>query len=72
MAKVYAHKDEPVESVLRRWRKKVEKEGIMEDLRKKDYYKKPSTLRREKQKEAEKKAAIQAKKMEKVLNKRDK
>ena len=40
--------------------------------RKKEYYKKPSTLRREKQKEAEKKAAIQAKKMEKVLNRRDK
>ena len=54
MAKVTVRKDENVEKAIRRFKRKVEKEGIMKDLRNKRCYKKPSVRKKEKKKLAEK------------------
>jgi|TARA_Y100000296_G_C4946024_1_gene143864 small subunit ribosomal protein S21 len=40
--------NETIERMLRRFSKKVKKEGIMEQLREKAYYKKPSEVKRKK------------------------
>lgn len=48
---------ENVESMMRRFRKKVEKEGVLDDMRKHEFYKKPSIKAREKSEAARKRAA---------------
>ena len=45
---VYPRKDESPERLIKRFIKKVKKEGIMETVRDRKYYKKPSEDRREK------------------------
>ena len=45
---VYPRKDESPERLIKRFIKKVKKEGIMETIRDRKYYKKPSEVRREK------------------------
>ena len=47
-ASVYPRKDESPERLIKRFIKKVKKEGIMETVRDRKYYKKPSEVRREK------------------------
>jgi len=44
--KVFVKDGEPFEKALRRFKKKVEDSGLMEDLRKKECYLKPSVLRK--------------------------
>ena len=39
MARVIVRKNEPVEKAIKRFKRKVEKEGVMKDLRKKKHYK---------------------------------
>lgn len=41
MAKVYVTKDCPLEEALRKFKKAVQKEGILVDLRRKEYYRTP-------------------------------
>lgn len=48
MATVRSNNHEPLESMLRKFKKKVVKEGIMEDMKKKEFYKKPSIKKKEK------------------------
>ena len=54
MATVIVRKNEPIEKAMRRFKKKIEKEGIMRDIKKKRYHKKPSVKKKEKTKLAEK------------------
>lgn len=49
--------NESVESALKRFKRKCQKDGIIGDLKKKVEYKKPSVARKEKQKAARKRAA---------------
>ena len=65
MATVYLRKEETTESLIRRWKKKVEKEGIMEDMNKHDYYVAPSEKRRLKKKESQKRIRLLEKKLAK-------
>ena len=51
---VVARDKEDIESLIRRFKKKVNKSGILKDLRKKDYYNKPSMAKRIKKAEAKK------------------
>jgi small subunit ribosomal protein S21 len=51
---VVARGNEDIESMIRRFKKKVNKTGILKDLRKKDYYMKPSIAKRRKSAEAKK------------------
>ena len=55
MAKVVARKNEDVESLIKRFKKKVVAEGILTELRKREYYLSPSEKRKEKSKQAQKK-----------------
>lgn len=55
MAKVIRRKDEGVEELIRRFKKKVANEGILTELRKREYYLSPSEKRKEKSKQAQKK-----------------
>ena len=50
MATVVVRKNEPIEKAMRRFKKKVEREGIMRDIKKKRYHKKPSVKKKEKTK----------------------
>lgn len=45
---------EPFEKAMRRFKRKVETEGIMKTLKRKRYYLKPSERKKEKRKAAEK------------------
>ena len=55
MAKVSLKKGEPVDKALRRLKKKIDREGIMKQLKAKRHYEKPSQKRRRKAKDARKK-----------------
>ena len=54
MAKVTIRKNENAEKAIKRFKRKVEREGIMRDIKKNRYYKKPSVRKKEKIKAAEK------------------
>lgn len=58
MAKIYVRKDESLEDALRRFKKQVKKEGIMEELRRKEYYKSKGQKLREQKQEYAKNAFI--------------
>jgi len=48
MAHVTVRKGEDINRAIRRFKRKVEREGIMRDLKKKRYYSKPSVRKKEK------------------------
>jgi small subunit ribosomal protein S21 len=52
MAKVELRPDESPESLLRRFRKKVNEAGILQDVRRKRWYMSPSEVRRLEKKKA--------------------
>ena len=54
MAKVIVRRNESPERAMKRFKRKVEKEGIMRDIKKNRYYRKPSVRKKEKKKAAEK------------------
>ena len=55
LAVVYRKKDEDVETLIKRFKKKVMSEGIMIELKRREYYLSPSQKRKEKSKQAQKK-----------------
>ena len=50
--------DRGLEYALRKFKKKIEEEGLMKELRKREYYRSPSLKRAEKSKEAEKRRRL--------------
>ncbi len=54
MARVIVRKNENPEKAMKRFKRKVEREGIMRDIKKNRYYRKPSVKKKEKKKAAEK------------------
>lgn len=54
MTQVLVRDGEPVEKALRRFKKKVEAAGILKDVRRREFYLKPSIRKKEKQRAAEK------------------
>ena len=59
-----------VERMIRRFIKKTKKERIMEELRDRRYYKKPSDLRREKKRKSDRLRAKELRKQEAAAEKR--
>ena len=57
MAIITVKDGERIDSALRRFRKAVDKAGVMADLRKHEYYEKPSVKKKRKQAAARKRAA---------------
>jgi len=57
MPRVEVGQNESLEKALKRFKKKLQKEGILKQYRDRKFYEKPSIKRRRKIKEAEKKEA---------------
>ena len=55
-----------LEQAMRVLKRKVQKEGIVKELRERQYYKKPSEIKQEKKKEARKNWLKKQKKLEKI------
>ena len=51
MPEIEVRKDESFESALRRFKKKIEEEGILREVRDRKHYQKPSEIRRKKSKQ---------------------
>jgi len=62
MTQVVVGENESLESALKRFKRKVQKDGIIGDIRKKDEYVKPSVRRKKKSEAARKKAKKDARK----------
>lgn len=60
MPVVKAKEGERFDNLLRRFRKAVDKSGIMAELRKREHYEKPSVKKKRKAEAARKRAARQA------------
>jgi small subunit ribosomal protein S21 len=50
LSEVEVRKDESFESALRRFKKKIEQEGILKEVRERKHYEKPSERKRKKAK----------------------
>jgi small subunit ribosomal protein S21 len=59
MPEVKVMGNEPFEQALRKFKRQCEREGILSDVRKKEYYDKPSVKRKKKSIAAKKKVAKQ-------------
>ena len=65
---VKRRENESIERMLKRFMKKVKKEGVMEELRERAYYKKPSDVKRLKKKRRKRIAQDIQRKNEERLN----
>ncbi len=70
MASVNVKRNESIGSALRRFKKKVQKENILKDVRKNAYYTKPGDKRRAKQARAEKRRRKKRRRREKRYRER--
>ena len=61
MPKVDVGDNEPLERALRRFKKKIEREGIIKQIRARKHYEKPSEIKRRKQREARSKSKLSPK-----------
>jgi len=68
MAFIKVGEKESLDRAIKRFKKKVEDEGILQDYKEKQYYQKPSFIRREKKKAAIRKYKLKAKQDAKLLN----
>ena len=67
-AKVEQKKDEPFERMLKRFIKKVKKERVIEQVRERRYYEKPSVVRRKAKLEGIKNEKKRQREFEKKIN----
>ena len=63
--------NETLESAIKRFKKKVDDEGILKTWKEKQYFQKPSAKKREKMKESLRKEAIRKNSLDKKLTYRD-
>ncbi|ORC34471.1 MULTISPECIES: 30S ribosomal protein S21 [Marispirochaeta] len=63
MANIRIDEGEPLEKAIKRFKRMVEKEGIIREWKKREYYEKPSTIKNRKKKAMERK---QMKKLRKI------
>lgn len=71
MSTVYAKPGESVDSLLRRFKKVVERSGILSDLKKHEFYEKPSVQKKRKQAAARKREQKRQMKMGKTIPNRN-
>jgi small subunit ribosomal protein S21 len=62
LAEVKAGQDEPFDSLLKRFNRKVQQDGILAELRRREHYEKPS-IKRKRKKAAKKRGSARAGKM---------
>lgn len=46
MVKIHLRKDEPIDRALRKFKTKMKREGILDEVRKREFYEKPSQKKR--------------------------
>ena len=63
MAHVTANDNESFENLLRRFNKKVQQEGILSEVRRREHYEKPSIKRKRKEAAKRRKSARRARKL---------
>ena len=61
MSEIKLYKGESVDRGLKRLKSRMDREGIMDELKERRYYKKPSVKRKEQKKKAKFEAYLQAK-----------
>lgn len=61
MPSIKLRENEPFEVALRRFKKSIEKEGVLSEVKKREHYEKPSVKKKKKAIAARKKAAKTAK-----------
>ncbi len=59
MPLVHVNPNEPLEKALRRLKKKIEREGILKQVKSRKHYEKPSVIKRRKVREARARARFQ-------------
>jgi small subunit ribosomal protein S21 len=59
---------EPLEKALKRFKRMVEKEGIIREWKKREFFEKPSTIRNKKRKAIERKQMKKLRKMQSLKN----
>jgi small subunit ribosomal protein S21 len=67
MVEIKVREGESIESALKRFKKEVEKEGILKLAREKMYYKSPSVLKKEKNAYLKRKAELRKKKLQQKM-----
>lgn len=60
MAEVVAGSNESFESLLRRFNRKVQQDGVLSEIRRREYYEKPSVKRKKKEAAKRRKGAIRS------------
>ncbi|MDX9957047.1 MAG: 30S ribosomal protein S21 [Clostridia bacterium] len=55
MSQITIDENEPLEKALKRFKRMVEKEGIIREWKKREYFEKPSTIRNRKEKAMQRK-----------------
>jgi len=68
IAYVRIDETEPLEKALKRFKRMVEKEGIIREWKKREYFEKPSTIRNKKRKAFERKLMKKVRKMQAMRN----
>lgn len=64
MAKQEKKPGESIDSLLRKFKKKVKDEGVMQEVKKREFYAKPSELKKEKVRAAQRRTFLQQKEFE--------
>lgn len=62
MAKINVRKGEDLDKVLRKFKTRIRREGIIDELRDREYYEKPSQKRRKQEEKAKRREKIRQKK----------
>ncbi|MFO7849147.1 MAG: 30S ribosomal protein S21 [Spirochaetia bacterium] len=68
MAYVRIDENEPLEKALKRFKRMVEKEGIIREWKKREYFEKPSTIKNRKRKALERKQQKKVRKLQAMKN----
>ena len=68
IAQILIDEGEPLEKAIKRFKRMVEKEGIIREWRKREYYEKPSTIRNRKRKAFERKLLKKQRKIQSSRN----
>ncbi len=66
IAHITVEEGEPLEKALKRFKRIVEKEGIIREWKKREYYEKPSTIKNKKKKALERKIQKKMRKMQAI------
>ncbi|MCX5726216.1 MAG: 30S ribosomal protein S21 [Candidatus Saganbacteria bacterium] len=46
MTRIEVRKDEPIDKALRKFKMKLRREGVLDEMKKREYFEKPSQIRR--------------------------